>query len=238
MSVLRKLLICAVGLLGLSAATPALAQDNYLFGFSPYGVQTLTLNGSIVLTATDTGWISAVGVHGAANQNYFVGDCSCSAAPSANNYFVFNLGNVTAPITSAVLSVGNGNGYVAGPLSTYSLFDVNNPISSLDLDRASGNAGGIALYNDLQSGVLFGSRGITSVVQNSQVDTILNGSAITALNAARGSQFAIGGTLRPGDIVPGGVPEPATWAMMLMGFGAIGGALRRREKVAARVRFA
>ena len=35
-----------------------------------------------------------------------------------------------------------------------------------------------------------------------------------------------------------GVPEPATWAMMLMGFGAVGGALRRRPKVATRVRFA
>jgi hypothetical protein len=30
----------------------------------------------------------------------------------------------------------------------------------------------------------------------------------------------------------GGVPEPAAWAMMLAGFGVIGGALRRREKVA------
>jgi hypothetical protein len=28
---------------------------------------------------------------------------------------------------------------------------------------------------------------------------------------------------------PPGVPEPATWAMMLLGFGAIGFALRRRH---------
>ena len=33
------------------------------------------------------------------------------------------------------------------------------------------------------------------------------------------------------------VPEPATWAMMLFGFGTIGGALRRRPKVATRVRY-
>ena len=31
-------------------------------------------------------------------------------------------------------------------------------------------------------------------------------------------------------LIPGGVPEPATWAMMLMGFGAVGYAMRRRRK--------
>ena len=36
----------------------------------------------------------------------------------------------------------------------------------------------------------------------------------------------------------GAVPEPATWAMMLLGFGGIGGALRRRPKATARIRFA
>ena len=35
---------------------------------------------------------------------------------------------------------------------------------------------------------------------------------------------------------PGGVPEPATWAMMLLGFGAIGAAMRRRQSM--RVKFA
>ena len=37
---------------------------------------------------------------------------------------------------------------------------------------------------------------------------------------------------------PSGVPEPATWAMMMIGFGAMGAALRRRQKVSARIRFA
>ncbi len=38
-------------------------------------------------------------------------------------------------------------------------------------------------------------------------------------------------------IDPGGVPEPATWAMMLAGFGLIGAAMRRRQKVAVRYAF-
>jgi hypothetical protein len=32
---------------------------------------------------------------------------------------------------------------------------------------------------------------------------------------------------------PAGVPEPSTWAMILLGFGAIGTAMRRKRKVAA-----
>ena len=40
------------------------------------------------------------------------------------------------------------------------------------------------------------------------------------------------------DVAAPGVPEPATWAMMMLGFGAMGAALRRRPSVKARVRFA
>ena len=35
----------------------------------------------------------------------------------------------------------------------------------------------------------------------------------------------------------GGVPEPATWALMILGFGAVGGAMRRRNAKTS-VRFA
>jgi len=34
------------------------------------------------------------------------------------------------------------------------------------------------------------------------------------------------------------IPEPATWAMMIMGFGVVGSAMRRSRKVSTRIRFA
>jgi hypothetical protein len=40
----------------------------------------------------------------------------------------------------------------------------------------------------------------------------------------------------PGTIGNGAVPEPSTWAMMLLGFGAVGFAMRRRKK-APQVRY-
>ncbi len=36
----------------------------------------------------------------------------------------------------------------------------------------------------------------------------------------------------------GGIPEPTTWAMLIFGFGAIGGAMRRKAKVTTKVSYA
>ena len=58
------------------------------------------------------------------------------------------------------------------------------------------------------------------------IDNVINSGAATFLSAIIGSH--------PGQalaVVPvRGVPEPSTWAMMLIGFGSIGVALRRRRK--------
>ena len=44
-----------------------------------------------------------------------------------------------------------------------------------------------------------------------------------------------GGSIVTGETAPaGGVPEPASWAMMLGGFGLVGGAMRRRQRIALR----
>lgn len=49
-----------------------------------------------------------------------------------------------------------------------------------------------------------------------------------------GGSAAQGFTFQP----TSAVPEPATWAMMLAGFGIVGGAMRRRAKIKQKVRFA
>ena len=51
---------------------------------------------------------------------------------------------------------------------------------------------------------------------------------ISAFGPATSSPAAIGGA----------VPEPATWAMMILGMGAVGFAMRRRQKVTTRVSYA
>ena len=67
-----------------------------------------------------------------------------------------------------------------------------------------------------------------------------SGGATSAILRLRNAQTAFGGndfaiddiSLDTQSIVnPGAVPEPATWAFMIAGFGAIGGAMRRQRKV-------
>ena len=57
-----------------------------------------------------------------------------------------------------------------------------------------------------------------------------------------GEYLVAGGTIRyaiigQGGVIPGGVPEPATWAMLILGFGVVGSAVRRRQQT-ARLAFA
>jgi hypothetical protein len=48
----------------------------------------------------------------------------------------------------------------------------------------------------------------------------------------RESGTATAATFQVFQISPAPVPEPTTWAMMLIGFGAVGGAMRRASKAA------
>jgi hypothetical protein len=61
---------------------------------------------------------------------------------------------------------------------------------------------------------------------------------LTGVNLADIGQVRLGGVGSFGGNVPGAVvPEPATWAMMIMGFGGVG-ALMRRRRHATRLAFA
>jgi hypothetical protein len=64
---------------------------------------------------------------------------------------------------------------------------------------------------------------------------------VVSLNNATGDYqrlFANALAFTGGASATSAVPEPATWAMMLIGFGVVGYAMRRRSKVNVRVRFA
>ena len=71
---------------------------------------------------------------------------------------------------------------------------------------------------------------------------VADGNVVLSIYNAEGggpfNDFALDDISFASRAVTGGVPEPTTWALMMVGFGAIGFAMRRRSKVTARIRFA
>jgi len=96
---------------------------------------------------------------------------------------------------------------------------------------------GSAYANAAANTVLLSLAGL-KVILNEQIQTQGTGGMAMQTNAVHIalSDYALDGKLLNGDIVLGhsqaqigGVPEPATWAFMIVGLGAVGASLRRRR---------
>lgn len=217
-------------LIGLVVAAGSAWAEPFVFGFTPNGIQTLsvtTTTGVFEFTAFDTGWYNVAGFHNPNITNYFAGsaasDSNCSVG--CNDFFAFRLGNgtITGTIQSATLSVGNpGNGYQGPPGSaTMELWEVSTLVSTL----IAGGNGLVAIFADLGTGTSFGSRSVSVADNGTQIVFNLNNAALNAIAAAGGingaSLFAIGGSLTA-------VPEPSTW--VLMGSSLLAILARRRRR--------
>jgi hypothetical protein len=157
----------------------------------------------IVINWTDRGWYNDLGTHDPNNDNYSVGDVrgrvcggSIYCSNDLHNFFVFNLSSVTKTIASAKLALAQGSYISDDPSETYEMHDVTTSITTLRAG-SSGNATGIATWNDLGTGIVYGSFEFTPknpVDRGAVFEIPLNVSAIAAMNANHGL-FAIGGRL-------------------------------------------
>jgi hypothetical protein len=204
----KHLLVAATLMFGLGAATQSQA---YSFAYSSFNAgNVLTLDGSTVLSNTDSGWYDGYFVTDPSNMNYFVGE-------GFNNWFVFDISQLSVPVTTASFTV---YAYQSSESTLYSMFDYAGSIAGL-----VGGIGGAAVHDDLASGTLYGSGVVGAANSNSFVSFMLTTGAVTDLNTAirKGqAQFVIGGTTAP-------VPEPETYALMLAGLGVVACAARRRK---------
>jgi PEP-CTERM motif len=163
-------------------------------------------------------------------------------ADTANAAFILN--NNPSNADGSVVLVDNGfrlsgaNNGVGSTITTY-----------LDIAQKSQNLTFDFLYTTNDSGgSFFDPAGyvINNVLfqispQNSNGPTSFSGSVSFAVNSgdsfgfyvrSRDSIFGRADVLVTGDFFTGGaIPEPETWAMMIIGFGLTGSALRRRKSI-------
>jgi hypothetical protein len=137
-----------------------------------------------------------------------------------------------------------GAGVPVVPLSSFTIAFGSNVYTATNAIRFfTNNNIGVAGFNDTTTqDVLDFSSGVFLIYDGfSNAGPIATTGTFTSVLATNAG--ALNWTATPPGILtfravvgdaPGAVPEPATWAMMLAGFGVVGGAMRRRQRVSVR----
>jgi hypothetical protein len=233
----RSLLSLAVIL---TFSTPALADTTVTEGFDNEGNPTSVLNwpgnatvtptaGTVDLVKSGEYGISCAGIGGSCID--LDGSTGNGGTISSNSY-TFSAGQL---ITLSFSLAGNQRGAGADDFFAGFQFGGNTSIANYTL---GGSFGGFNIGGFTTSGIT----SFTSIADSAPFSTYsLSFNALTA-----GSLRAIVGTSSTDNQGPvldnfrlsiaGGVPEPMTWALMILGFGVIGGAMRRRAAPAMTVR--
>lgn len=215
---------------------------------------TVAQSHAILISATergayrsDTGAFGTGGA-GTASGNYLTG--LRSSGVEFRSFFNFDLSSVSGTITSATfdISLDSTFGDSPNPFETLGIFDVTTSIADL-----INNTGGLSAFADLGSGTQFASASVSTTATSGTVSIAMNAAGLSALNAAIGGDFAVGGALTslagvgveeflfgsslnsPATIfdlnITTSVPEPTILALLC--FGLVGIGFARKTRVAA-----
>ena len=196
-------------------ATPAAAQittfntaptGGFQYGtgnnYSPANATVQTnVNNELAVRFHQTGQVAPASVAG--TYNFALGTTPIS--------FDFSIGNVVA---NTAFDASNASIFLTSLLTgqtvSYNPFFIGND----NFTTASGDVQNSARLN---FGFLFGSNFNANVNNTYRIDLAAGGNTVTSF-----AQIGAGAVAA--------VPEPGTWAMMLIGFGGMGVALRRRRR--------
>lgn len=199
---------------GGGASAPTVSFGGYFVGQSlgdagscPAGA---ALTGCVIGTPTGT-----LALDGASPQTFITNDGANPTSPVLSGSPIFN-GPVSILFSTPQAGVGLDGGYFNNPHST--------GITAYDIH---GNV--IGTVSNLNLGIEFlglVTSDHSATISGLQFHLVGDEPAGFAVDNIR---FGVGGEV----VAPPGVPEPAAWAMMLLGFGGAGVLLRRRRAQAA-----
>jgi hypothetical protein len=197
------------------------------------------------------------------NTNYVVGLCDasdCRSAPGQyRDFFYFQIPTLTQPIVSATLVIPTQSTSLdQSPTLTYQVTSLG--LTPSQLGNGTNQSQQLtpsqlaATYPSLGTGVVYGRETYSSADAYTTERISLDAAAISALGDG-GFLFGVSGraispinfsNTAPDQLVFGysqrsvtslvlttAVPEPSTWAMMLIGFAGLGFAAYRQKKAAA-----
>lgn len=155
--------------------------------------------------ATDRGSYLNTGEHDANSEEYLVGS---GGGNEFRNWFLFAVPSVGAgqQYTGATLRLFNskpvrpadfvlGVGYFSNdPSETYQVTDFSGSLSDLVSAHTAGDANGVSIFNDLGAGGADYGSYVASLADNGTfIEIPLSSAALADINAAAGSNFALGG---------------------------------------------
>ena len=191
----------------------------------------------------------AVAAPATASTVLFDGFESPAISPGSYNYGGTDGAGAVFDSLTGVQSNGSAFGYSAAPQGTQTghLQNLGSFSYTLSgLDAASFYT--LSFFSAARPNYAIGSYTVsfngTQLGAFTPTSTTWTGQSLSFLAGATSGSLVFTGTTTAGDANVGfdsiavSVPEPATWAMMLMGFGMIGFAARRRQSVKTTVTYA
>ncbi len=197
---------------------------------------------SISLTPIDRGWFRADGLHTANQNNTFTGTFG---GQGYRSFYAFDVDNIGGNWNQATINIDLDLYFNGDATESFEIFAVFSPAASVTAGHLAGSAAGQAIYNDLGTGVSYGTGTVTAASVGSTLSFVLNAAAVADINAARGGQwifsivhtsgnggnqgirFGTNGAWDAGTTSGASIPEPTQTALLAIALLALGRGRRR-----------
>lgn len=130
------------------------------------------------------GWHSSTGGHSTSNENTLTGDYS---GATYNSYYVFTLTGFTATSIQGVTLQLQLENYSGDATESFTVWDVTTPAANVE-----NTATDVNIYNDLMTGVSYGTGTAMSSQLNQLLSVPLNAQAAMGATAKLGQDFVVG----------------------------------------------